>query len=87
MWVNLGVNPITAVLVAELVSGSGTFTANQTYNQKGAAYPGTWTDNATIAAKSATTEVAITQAYSGFRLKATASTSLVANLRLVQAGC
>lgn len=79
------INPFNIGVLAELVSGTATFALQHTYGDQNA-YPALWYDHATITAKSATTEGAITTPVSAVRLKLTASSSGVVRVRLVQAG-
>lgn len=83
---NCSVNPYNLGILAELVSGTATYTLQQTYEDVDSKYPTTWIDNATVANKSASFEHNVTAPVAGYRLKLTASSSGVVKLNVIQAG-
>ena len=85
IYPNCGISPVNLAILAQLMSGTATFEMQQSYGGD-PGYPDTWIANATITAKSATTELAFNQPIHALRLRLTASTSGNVSLRVIQAG-
>jgi hypothetical protein len=85
MKVNTALNPTNINLYAQLISGTATFGLQYTFDAIGG-YPATWIEDGTLTAKSASTELSWTKPINAFRLRLTASSSGVVQLKAVQAG-
>ena len=83
--IDQSINPVNISALAELVSGTATFSLQYTYGD-GSNYPALWYTHATITSKSATFEGAITTPVAAVRLILSASGSGVVRARLAQAG-
>lgn len=81
---NTAINPFNLNLYAQLVSGTATFGMDYTFDEPGPL--ATWIADATITAKSASTESTLTKPITALRMNLTASSSGVVSLRVIQAG-